>query len=141
MHLWAGKERDIFCFRHRRCRNYKIVIRKQLVNVQSFILGDTLIRTEQAMVYNYKKNKVTQIAQEIGRRPVLSFGNSSGDVSMLNYTICDNPYMSLAFMLIADDAERDYGEREKNCVSDGKSQDIMLFPWRKTGRRFMAMMW
>jgi phosphoserine phosphatase len=71
--------------------------------------GDSVIRTEQAIVYNYKINKVTQIAQEIGRRPVLSFGNGGGDVSMLNYTICDNPYKSLAFMLLADDDVRDYG--------------------------------
>ena len=46
---------------------------------------------------------------QAGRRPVLAFGNSSGDVSMLNYTICDNTYKSLAFMLIADDDVRDYG--------------------------------
>jgi ribonuclease BN (tRNA processing enzyme) len=44
---------------------------------------------------------------------VLSFGNSSGDVSMHNYTIFNNRYKSAAFMLIADDEERDYGNTEK----------------------------
>ena len=75
--------------------------------------GDCLIRTDQAMVYNYRENKVMQIAQEIGRRPVLSFGNSGGDVSMHNYTICDNPYKSLAFMLLADDDVREYGDADE----------------------------
>ncbi|MBQ9009995.1 MAG: DUF3574 domain-containing protein, partial [Clostridia bacterium] len=50
---------------------------------------------------------------EIGRQPVLSCGNSSCDVSMHNYTICNNRYKSMAFMLIADDEERDYGNAEK----------------------------
>ena len=54
-------------------------------------------------------NKVCQIVKEIGRQPVLSFGNSSGDVSMHMYTISDNKYKSAAFMLVADDEVRDYG--------------------------------
>ena len=58
-------------------------------------------------------NKVKAIVKEIGRQPVLSFGNSSGDVSMHNYTIYNNRYKSAAFMLIADDEERDYGNAEK----------------------------
>ena len=41
--------------------------------------GDTLIRTDNLIIKNLKTNKVLQIAQEIGRQPVLSFGNSSGD--------------------------------------------------------------
>ncbi|MBR0093538.1 MAG: hypothetical protein IJP92_17775 [Lachnospiraceae bacterium] len=32
---------------------------------------------------------------------------------MHNYTINDNPYKSAAFMLVADDDERDYGNPEK----------------------------
>ena len=44
-------------------------------------------------------NKVLQIVTDIGRQPVLSFGNSSGDVSMHNYTIMNNVYPSAAFML------------------------------------------
>ena len=74
---------------------------------------DTIIRTDRMLIKNLKMNKVTSIVQEIGRQPVLSFGNSSGDVSMHNYTIFNNRYRSLAFMLIADDEERDYGNTEK----------------------------
>ena len=32
-----------------------------------------------------KSGKPAAIAREIGKRPVLAFGNSSGDYSMLNY--------------------------------------------------------
>jgi len=44
---------------------------------------------------------------------VLSFGNSGGDTAMHNYTIFHNRYKSAAFMLIADDEVRDYGNAEK----------------------------
>ena len=78
-----------------------------------YTTSDDLVRTDQLIIKNLKTNKVLQIAQEIGRQPVLSFGNSSGDVSMHNYTISGNKYRSAAFMLIADDDERDYGNAEK----------------------------
>jgi len=74
---------------------------------------DSIVRTDQLLIKNLKMNKVKAIVKEIGRQPVLSFGNSSGDVSMHNYTICNNRYKSAAFMLIADDGERDYGNAEK----------------------------
>ena len=80
-----------------------------------FTSEDTLIRTENLLIKNLKTNKVLQIAQEIGRQPVLSFGNSSGDVSMHNYALYNNRYRSAAFQLIADDGVRDYGSAEKGA--------------------------
>ena len=74
---------------------------------------DGIVRTDKLLIKNLKMNKVKAIVKEIGRQPVLSFGNSSGDVSMHNYTIFNNRYKSAAFMLIADDEERDYGNTEK----------------------------
>ena len=78
-----------------------------------FTTIDDVVRTDRLLIKNLKTNKVLQIAQEIGRQPVLSFGNSSGDVSMHNYTISNRVYKSAAFMLIADDDVRDYGNPEK----------------------------
>ena len=75
--------------------------------------GDDVVRTDRLIIKNLKMNKVLQIVQDIGQKPVLSFGNSSGDVSMHMYTISDNPYRSAAFMLIANDEVRDYGNAEK----------------------------
>gem|GEM_PF-523387 len=78
-----------------------------------FTPEDQVRRTDRLLIKNLKTNKVLQIAQEIGRQPVLSFGNSSGDVSMHNYVLHNNAYRSAAFMLVADDDVRDYGNPEK----------------------------
>ena len=59
---------------------------------------------------NAKMSKVDAIVREIGKQPVLAFGNSSGDLAMELYTISDNPYRSAAFMVLADDEVREYGD-------------------------------
>lgn len=74
---------------------------------------DTLIRTDELIIKNLKTNKVKQISQEIGKTPVLSFGNSNGDCAMHNYCLANDKYESKAFMLIADDEARDHANREK----------------------------
>ena len=74
---------------------------------------DELVRTDRFVIKDLKTNKVLQIAQEIGRQPVLSFGNSSGDVSMHNYALYNNRYRSAAFQLIADNDVQDYGNPAK----------------------------
>ena len=79
----------------------------------TFTSDDSVVRTDELLIKNVKMNKVSQLAQELGKQPVLSFGNSSGDESMGVYTTANNPYYSKAFMLIADDSERDYGNPEK----------------------------
>ncbi|MCR4993906.1 MAG: hypothetical protein K6A32_00765 [Bacteroidales bacterium] len=73
---------------------------------------EDLIRTDSLLIKNLKTNKVLQITQEIGKVPVLSFGNSSGDVSMHNFCL-SNEHRSAAFMLVADDDVRDHANREK----------------------------
>ena len=62
---------------------------------------------------NLKMNKVVAIEHEIGKQPVLAFGNSSGDTSMLNYAITGNKYKSLSFLVICDDTERELGNENK----------------------------
>ena len=73
---------------------------------------DFLVRGESA-VRNVKMNKVSAIAREIGKQPVLAFGNSSGDTSMLNYTVNGNKHKSAAFFLLCDDLERELGDTKK----------------------------
>ncbi len=85
--------------------------------------NDDVIRSDKLLIKNLKMNKVCQIVQEIGRQPVLSFGNSSGDVSMHMYTITKNKYKSAAFMLVADDDVRDYGDPEKTKDLRAKWED------------------
>lgn len=79
----------------------------------TYKVTDTLIRTDELIIKNLKTNKVKQIAQEIGKVPVLSFGNSGGDSAMHNYCLSNKQYKTKAFMLIADDEARDHANREK----------------------------
>ena len=96
---------------------------------------DTLMRGGAFIVKNLKMNKVAVIAQEIGRQPVLSFGNSSGDASMAEYVISNNPYKSLAFMLLADDLVRENGNQKKadsmkaSCEKNGWIAVSMKDDW------------
>ncbi|MBQ9659704.1 MAG: haloacid dehalogenase-like hydrolase [Bacteroidales bacterium] len=74
---------------------------------------EDLVRTDELLIKNLKNNKVMQIAQEIGKVPVLSFGNSGGDCAMHNYCLANPRYRSAAFMLIADNPADDHANREK----------------------------
>jgi len=75
--------------------------------------SDTLIVGGEFRFKNVKMNKVSLIKTEIGKKPVLSFGNSSGDYSMAKYVTSNNPYESLAFMVCCDDIVNEYGDEEK----------------------------
>ena len=96
-----------------------------------FKAGDDIVRTDRLLIKNLKMNKVKQIIQEIGHKPVLSFGNSGGDVSMHMYTISANPYRSAAFMLVADDDVRDYGNPEKT--------EALKEKWANSGFHVISM--
>ncbi len=91
---------------------------------------ENLVRTDELIIKNLKTNKVLQITQEIGKVPVLSFGNSGGDCAMHNYCL-SNTYRSAAFMLIADDDVRDHANRDK-ALSLGED-------WRKAGYHVISM--
>ena len=73
---------------------------------------DYLIRG-QLTKKNLKMNKVVAIEHEIGKQPVLAFGNSGGDTSMLNYALAGNKHKSLSFFVICDDTERELGNVDK----------------------------
>ena len=89
-----------------------------------FTGNDTIMLTEKQFFENIKASKVLQIVREIGKQPVLSFGNSSGDISMSNYVLHNNRYDSKAFMLVADDDMRDYGNLEKGKELRRKWEDM-----------------
>ncbi|MBR5177731.1 MAG: haloacid dehalogenase-like hydrolase [Lachnospiraceae bacterium] len=60
-----------------------------------------------------KSGKSAAIAREIGRIPVLAFGNSSGDYSMLNYAEGNPEHTGMGFFIVCDDTVREYGDDEK----------------------------
>lgn len=75
--------------------------------------NEDILRTDELIIKNLKTNKVKQIIQEVGKVPVLSFGNSGGDSAMHNLALSNKKYKSAAFMLIADDDVKDHANREK----------------------------
>ena len=99
-------------------------------------LEDKVITGGDFIIKNLKMNKVSVIQQEIGVQPVLSFGNSSGDNSMANFVIDDNPYMSAAYMLCCDDLERENGNikkadsMRKSCEENGWTAISMKDDWK-----------
>lgn len=74
---------------------------------------DKIVRTDKFLGENGKTSKAISNIVEIGQQPVLSFGNSSGDGGMLEYTLQNNPYPSMAFFVLCDDTERELGNLEK----------------------------
>ena len=79
--------------------------------------GDDLVITGGFLQKNLNANKSIYIEREIGKRPVLAFGNSGSDTSMMDYTIDKrNKYPTAAYMLVNDDADRDWAgeDWEKN---------------------------
>ena len=94
-------------------------------------VGEDIIRTDELIIKNLKTNKVKQIAQEIGKVPVLSFGNSSGDSAMHNYCLSNKKYKSEAFMLVADDNIRDHAD-----LKEGQKRQEL---WEKAGYNIISM--
>ena len=92
---------------------------------------EDLVRTDELIIKNLKTNKVLQISQEVGKVPVLSFGNSGGDCAMHNYCLSNKAYRSAAFMLIADDEARDHAKREKALT--------LATQWRQEGYHVISM--
>jgi hypothetical protein len=90
--------------------------------------GDELVFTGGFVQKNLNANKVIFIQKEIGKRPVLAFGNSGSDTSMMNYAIDNNKYPAQAYMVVADDSDREWGKAEnwdKN-VDKYKNKDYVM---------------
>ena len=78
-----------------------------------YVDGDELVLTGGFIQKNLNANKTIYIEREIGQRPVLAFGNSGSDTSMMNYTIDQrNEYQTQAYMVVADDSEREWGKQD-----------------------------
>ena len=71
---------------------------------EDLLVGDALF------VKNQKTNKVLAMEREIGKRPVLAFGNSSGDFAMANSALQNKEHPGQAYMLLCDNTELDYGD-------------------------------
>ena len=85
---------------------------------------------------NAKTRKIFSIINSIGKRPVLAFGNSSGDTSMFEYALQNEKYHSEVFYVLCDDTERELGkperaEKEKNFAAErGYNTISMRNDWK-----------
>ena len=83
-----------------------------------------------------KSGKPVAIAREIGKRPVLAFGNSAGDVSMLNYAEGNPDHPGMGCFVVCDDTTREYGDAEKAAFfyerveSEGWTSFSMANDWQ-----------
>ncbi len=98
--------------------------------------NDQLVMGGEFLIKNLDMNKVTVIQQEIGKQPVLAFGNSGSDFSMAQYAVNNNKYKAKAFMLCCDDTERENGNPEKaakmvkSCDENGFTAISMKNDWK-----------
>ncbi|MBR6321648.1 MAG: haloacid dehalogenase-like hydrolase [Lachnospiraceae bacterium] len=89
---------------------------------------DELVLSNELILKNVKSNKITQIMEHIGVKPVLSFGNSSGDIPMAEFTCWDNQYDAMAFMLCCDDLERENGNEKKAAKMEASCIELGFVP-------------
>jgi hypothetical protein len=66
----------------------------------------SLIKLPELNSFDDREAKPLNIGLHIGRRPLLAFGNSDGDLAMMRYTK-SGPGARLALLLHHDDAERE----------------------------------
>ncbi len=98
----------------------------------TFQPGDRMVFDGSYEGENAKTSKVDAIVREIGRRPVLAFGNSSGDASMLSYVLANEEHPGMAFMVLADDTEREYGDAKEAAEdrADWEEKGYTVFSMR-----------
>ena len=74
---------------------------------------EKIVISGEPLIDNGKTRKIFSILNQIGKKPVLAFGNSMGDSGMLEYTLQDNKYNCAAFMVICDDTTRELGNLDR----------------------------
>ena len=84
---------------------------------------------------NFRTNKIIGIIREIGKHPLLAFGNSHGDIDIANYVMNNKNYQGLAFMVCCDDKDREKcntqeaEEMKENCKNNGWIPISMKDDW------------
>ena len=76
----------------------------------------SLLRLPQIDFVDDKVGKPVGIHKHIGRRPILAFGNSDGDLEMLQWTTVGSGGTRLGLVLHHDDADREYAYDRQSKV-------------------------
>ena len=75
--------------------------------------SEKIVISGRPLIDNAKTVKIYSIFNQIGKKPVLAFGNSMGDSGMLEFTLQDNKYRSEVFYVLCDDTERELGNLDR----------------------------
>ena len=99
-----------------------------------FTREDKLIFKGELIAKNLNMNKVYYIMREIGKKPILAFGNSGSDTSMAELALQNKN--GKAFMVLCDDIIRERGDTEKaesfkeTCNENGWITISMKNDWK-----------
>ena len=83
---------------------------------------EKVVISGEPLLDNGKTMKIFSLLKQIGKKPVLAFGNSMGDSGMFEYTLQDNPYNNAAFCVLCDDTERELGNVKKAAAMQETAQ-------------------
>ncbi len=75
--------------------------------------GEDVLLGEELGQETAKAGKPIAIAREIGKQPIMAFGNSSGDYAMLNYAQSNPVYKGRGVLVLCDDYVREYGDEAR----------------------------
>ena len=78
----------------------------------------SVVKLPQILVFDDGQEKVKEIVQNIGLRPIFAYGNSDGDIPMLQYATSDNRH-GLGLLNHHDDPIREYAY-DRQIVAMGK---------------------
>ena len=95
----------------------------EAVNKYTFKQDDKLLFDGTKDLEVAKLNKVVFIERELGRRPILAFGNSSGDYAMLNYAQSNPDHKGMGLLVLCDDVNREYGDTERATKQSGEAAE------------------
>lgn len=96
-----------------------------------YVPGERVERGEMHVI-NTSVNKLACITRNIGKQPILSWGNSSGDYPMFHHTQTDNPYPSIVFCNLCDDTVRENGNTSKATKVANKCKE---YGWNSVSMR------
>ena len=94
----------------------------------TFGQDEKLVLAGKFLMKTLKENKCYIIQREVGKQPVLSFGNSSGDFAMDNYALSNPKYKTAAFQLCCDDLERENGNEAKAAKMLSQCEEFGYVP-------------
>ena len=87
-----------------------------------------LVKLPQILVVDDGQEKAKEIVQNIGQRPILAYGNSNGDIPMLQFTTSDGRH-GLGLLNHHDDPVREYAYDKESAIGRLDSGLEMADEW------------